>query len=389
MSEPPEGDWSCPHCETNGVPHKEPEEQKRGNMEFCRACNEGGFLLCCDSCPSSFHAYCVDPPLEELPAAEESWNCPRCCVPEPKNKPEKFISWRWKLREYLDPVDEADLIKEDEKSEDITEERNNRLMLRPQRKMEPRKEKEYFIKWKYLSYWHCEWVPEILLEVYYMQALRMYWRRIDPNHPPEVEDVPSEPTEKDPLCLEYRFYRYGIKPEWLQIHRIINHSQYTKNQFDYLIKWRELPYEQSTWESDDCDLGGSQFDEAIQKYWIHRERHAGETIPKHVVKRINNYRSQIHTPPLEEDRKKRKEHKIEKTDVSFNRFLESNVQIFSLARNTMPNLHLLTRLEASCMNINLRGLIGSEIVGTMVWMQSWRTKWVWAKQFSHWSSSTL
>lgn len=30
----------------------------------------------------------------------------------------------------------------------------------------------------------------------------------------------------------------------IEIHRIINHSQFTKNQFDYLIKWRELAYEQ-------------------------------------------------------------------------------------------------------------------------------------------------
>jgi len=29
--------------------------------------------------------------------------------------------------------------------------------------------------------------------------------------------------QTDPHNLEERFYRYGVKPEWLQVHRIINH----------------------------------------------------------------------------------------------------------------------------------------------------------------------
>lgn len=304
LAETPSGEWSCPHCETNGVPQKEPEE-KKGNMEFCRACHEGGSLLCCDSCPSSYHAYCIDPPLSELPASSESWACPRCLAPEPKNRPEKFISWRWKLHTYPEPVAEEDLLKEGETMESVDKERSARLMLSPSRKLEPRKDRELFVKWKYMSYWHCEWVPEYVLEVYYIQSLRMFWRKVDPENPPEVEDIPSEPTDKDPLCLEYRFYRYGIKPEWMQIHRIINHSQYTKNQFDYLVKWRELVYEQATWESDDCEI--PYFDDAIMRYWMHRERMIGESIPKHVAKRINAFRAEKGLLSLEEDRKKKKE----------------------------------------------------------------------------------
>ncbi|CAD5214812.1 unnamed protein product [Bursaphelenchus okinawaensis] len=304
MVEAPNGDWSCPHCETEGVPKKEIEE-KKGNMEYCRACKEGGSILCCDSCPSSYHVYCIDPPLEELPPSEEHWACPRCTAPEPKNRPEKFLFWRWKLHDYPEPVGDEYLLKEGETMENIEEERRKRLMLKPSRKLEPRKDRELFVKWKYMSYWHCEWVPEYVLEVYYVQALRMFWRKVDPENPPEVEDVPSEPTEKDPLCLEYRFYRYGIKPEWMQIHRIINHSMYTKNQYDYLIKWRELVYEQATWESDDFDI--PNFDEAIMKYWMHRERMINEPIPKHVAKRINAYRAEKGLLNLEDERKTRKE----------------------------------------------------------------------------------
>ncbi|KAI6228682.1 hypothetical protein M3Y99_01199800 [Aphelenchoides fujianensis] len=312
-TEVPEGDWSCPHCEANGVAQKEPEEQKRGNMEFCRTCHEGGFLLCCDTCPNSFHAYCLEPRLTELPPPEEPWSCPRCLAPEPKNRPEKFISWRWKFCEYPEPVPEEDHLKEGEDLDTVEPERHARLMLRPSRKLEPRKERELFVKWKYLSYWHCEWVPEFVLEIYYMQSLRMYWRKTDPENPPEVEDVPAEPTEKDPRCMEHRFYRYGIKPEWMQIHRIINHSPYGSRQYDYLIKWRELVYEQATWESDDFDIPG--FEEAIAKYWTHRERMIGEPIPKHVIKRINQYRTERGQPTLEEERKKKREPKTPTVDL--------------------------------------------------------------------------
>lgn len=304
MIEAPQGEWSCPHCETNGVQQKEIEE-KRDNMEFCRACNEGGYLLLCDACPSSYHAYCTDPPLKDLPSDSEHWHCPRCTAPEPKQRPEKFLCWRWKLHEYPDPVAEEDLLKEGETLDQIEKERNERLHLQPLRKLEPRKDRELYVKWKYMSYWHCEWVPEYILEVYFVQSLRMFWRKVDPENPPEIEDVPPEPTDHDPLALEHRFYRFGIKPEWMQIHRIISHSPYSKNQFDYLIKWRELVYEQATWESDEANI--PNLDEHIMKYWMHRERMTNEVIPKVVLKRINAYRTSKGLLNFEDDKKKRKE----------------------------------------------------------------------------------
>ena len=43
---------------------------------------------------------------------------------------------------------------------------------------------------------------------------------------------------------------------------------YEKNQFDYLVKWRELVYDQATWERDDFDI--PLYEDAIFRYWIHR-----------------------------------------------------------------------------------------------------------------------
>lgn len=57
-----------------------------------------------------------------------------------------------------------------------------------------------------MSYWHCEWVPEFVVEIFNPQSLRMFWRKVDPEHPPEIEDLPSKHTENDPLNLESRCY---------------------------------------------------------------------------------------------------------------------------------------------------------------------------------------
>ena len=52
--------------------------------------------------------------------------------------------------------------------------------------MPPRREREFLIKWKYLSYWHCSWMSETFMEVHFMQTMRMYWRKMDTDIPPEV-----------------------------------------------------------------------------------------------------------------------------------------------------------------------------------------------------------
>ena len=54
------------------------EEEDDHHIEFCRVCKDGGELLCCDTCPSSYHIHCLNPPLPEIPNGE--WICPRCKV---------------------------------------------------------------------------------------------------------------------------------------------------------------------------------------------------------------------------------------------------------------------------------------------------------------------
>ena len=81
LEEAPEGKWSCPHCESEGnliEPEPEDTTPKDEHMNFCQVCKDGGDLICCESCPSAYHVYCLNPPLRNVP--DEEWMCPRCSV---------------------------------------------------------------------------------------------------------------------------------------------------------------------------------------------------------------------------------------------------------------------------------------------------------------------
>uniref|UniRef100_A0A7N8Y4N4 Chromodomain helicase DNA binding protein 5 n=1 Tax=Mastacembelus armatus TaxID=205130 RepID=A0A7N8Y4N4_9TELE len=257
LEKAPEGKWSCPHCEKEGIQweakdEEEDEEEAAGeeeddHMEFCRVCKDGGELLCCDTCPSSYHIHCLNPPLPEIPNGE--WLCPRCMCPPLKGKVQKILHWTWG-----EPPLPAELpAGPDGKPNDP--------LTKPPLKGHP--EREFFVKWAGLSYWHCSWVSELQLELYHTVMYRNYQRKNDMDEPPPYdygsgeEELNSEKRKsKDPqyAVMEERFYRYGIKPEWMIIHRILNHSFDKDGDVHYLIKWRDLPYDQCTWEVDDFDI---------------------------------------------------------------------------------------------------------------------------------------
>ncbi|XP_076010849.1 chromodomain-helicase-DNA-binding protein 4 isoform X2 [Genypterus blacodes] len=285
MEKAPEGKWSCPHCEKEGIQWEardelseaegEDEEDRRDegveeeddhHIEYCRVCKDGGELLCCDTCPSSYHIHCLNPPLPEIPNGE--WICPRCkCLPM-KGKVQKVLTWRWGEAPAPTPVPRpADL---------------------PADAPDPpplagRREREFFVKWCNLSYWHCSWVQELQLELNCQVMFRNYQRKTDMDEPPPVDfgvegddGKSTKRKNKDPLLvhMDEEFCRFGVKMEWLLIHRILNHSVDRKNNVHYLIKWRDLQYDQSTWESEDIDI--PEYDPFKQTYWNHRELMVGD-----------------------------------------------------------------------------------------------------------------
>lgn len=136
---------------------------------------------------------------------------------------------------------------------------------------------------------------------------------------------------------------------------------------------------QATWESDESEIPG--LDEAIYKYWTHRERMIGEQIPKHVVKRINSYRAEHNLPILEEEKKKRKEHKASLPDVRALNFLVKR-GVSSQRRNTIISQTMLPRQAASFMNINLKASTGWDTLGHKTLTLYSQTKWAWGRQSS-------
>eukprot|EP00126_Sphaerothecum_destruens_P000478 Sdes_comp10566_c0_seq1m2257 len=55
-------------------PHKEKDHSLSFyNNDNCEACGDTGELLCCDSCPASFHFYCADPPEDPSLITSGQW----------------------------------------------------------------------------------------------------------------------------------------------------------------------------------------------------------------------------------------------------------------------------------------------------------------------------
>lgn len=235
LEEAPEGKWSCPHCENEGPVEQDDDE----HQEFCRVCKDGGELLCCDSCTSAYHTHCLNPPLTDIPDGD--WKCPRCGCPPLVGKVAKILTWKW--------VDDPPKKKENGEDES------------------PTRHREFFVKWHELSYRHCSWITELQLDVYHPLMFRSYSRKWDMEEPPKLEEPIDE---SDSRCtrllkmggnnndeeLEEKFYKYGIKPEWLVVHRVINHRTMRDGRTLYLVKWRELTYDQATWEEETEDIPG-------------------------------------------------------------------------------------------------------------------------------------
>lgn len=295
LEEPPEGKWSCPHCEGEGIQEQEEDD----HMEFCRVCKDGGELLCCDSCPSAYHTFCLNPPIKDIPDGE--WHCPRCSAEPLIGKVGKILTWRWaqpKVEEEKPPEevdakqDKAEVKKDENSTENIpssgdaataatdsaavpTSVPTPAAETAPQpstsKKIQPKPQREFFIKWQDKSYWHCSWISELQLDVFHPAKYQNYYRKMDMDEPPPLDDGSYKEfgdkrlkLEDDPYNLEERFYRYGVRPEWLQIHRVINHRTTRDGRTYYLVKWRDLPYDQASYESEDADI--PDFKKAIDYY---------------------------------------------------------------------------------------------------------------------------
>ncbi|KAG5447792.1 choline dehydrogenase 5 [Clonorchis sinensis] len=359
LEEAPEGSWSCPHCEKEGIsmgsqvegkatgtkmaPDKSAKQvaaaspEKDEHQEFCTECHDGGDLICCENCPVSYHLGCLIPPLTNIP--EGVWLCPRCGCKPLKARVSKILTWRWfeppKESDELDHTHHIHMVTTSEElSTKPTDSVDNKATVPPSENGsvadniesgdvkpyvlfgtsngdEPnpktsntdsaprqavarvssgiqgipsnsaprpgyirRPTREFFVKYVDLSYWHCEWLSELQLDVHHPIMLRNYFKKCDMEEPPLPEDGSTyrgRAREKaaDPHNLEERFYKWGVRPEWLQIQRIIDHRTGRGGREWFLVKWRELSYDECTWEEPDGEV--LDMDRAIQEYRTMRQ----------------------------------------------------------------------------------------------------------------------
>ncbi|CAG9761276.1 unnamed protein product [Ceutorhynchus assimilis] len=232
LDEVPEGKWRCPRCEKADLTDQDDEHE-----EFCKICQDGGELICCSSCPLSYHIHCLDPPLPEIP--EGDWNCRRCACLPLKAKVASILTWKWIESKATNG------------KEEITQHRR----------------REFFVKWKELSYWHCDWITQTQLEIFHPLILQCYIRKYDMEEPRKLEELIDESDARYTRLirmggrvnnheLEEKFYKYGVKPEWLIAHRILNHRTKEDGTALFLVKWRELSYDQATWEEESDVIPG-------------------------------------------------------------------------------------------------------------------------------------
>ncbi|KAF1745143.1 hypothetical protein MXB_3714, partial [Myxobolus squamalis] len=149
--------------------------------------------------------------------------------------------------------------------------------------------KKFLVKYMDYSYWEVSWIDEFQIKAHSFPMYVAFSRKFDMTIPMYLDDGDTLPDRSDPIIdlenisetdLYKTFYIYGIKPEWLQIHRIIS-VQKTVDGVNYLVKWRDLPHLNSTWESRHTKF--------IRKIC---------NIKKHIIDFNNNIREAMERPQM-------------------------------------------------------------------------------------------
>ncbi|XP_048331491.2 CHD3-type chromatin-remodeling factor PICKLE isoform X2 [Ziziphus jujuba] len=186
----------------------------------CQACGESGNLLCCETCTYAYHPKCLLPPLKApLPS---NWRCPECV--SPLNDIDKILDCE--MRPTV--ADDSDASKLGTKQIFV---------------------KQYLVKWKGLSYLHCTWVPEKEFHKAFKTHPRLK-TKVNNFH----RQMGSSNNSEDDFV--------AIRPEWTTVDRIIA-CRGDDDEKEYLVKWKELPYDDCYWEFE-SDI--SAFQPEIDKF---------------------------------------------------------------------------------------------------------------------------
>lgn len=254
------GQWLCPECSAL---------KAFKNRLMCARCRGSDNLIKCQTCPLAFHSSCMILPLVENTVIDY-WQCHICkCLPL-KNNASKILSWRWK--------DSSQTCR------------------------------KFFVKYLSKSYYECSWVDELQLEVYSKMLYIFYARKNNMNDPPIFEyelDIQDDrykrllkmgsPIGEERVEFENKFYKYGIEPEWLIVHRVIA-DQIIDGSKKYLVKWRELGYSFCTWENDNSE-NILEFQKHVKFYEKMKQFHLNNGLPNRNLSCDNRAENVFFVPP--------------------------------------------------------------------------------------------
>ncbi|XP_038711495.1 CHD3-type chromatin-remodeling factor PICKLE-like isoform X2 [Tripterygium wilfordii] len=186
----------------------------------CQACGEGGDLLHCETCNYIYHSKCLTSPLRAPHLV--GWRCPECV--SPLNEIDKILDCE--MRPTV--ADDSDASKLGSKQIFV---------------------KQYLVKWKGLSYLHCTWVPE-------KEFVKAF--KANPRLKTKVNNFHRQMASNNNNEDDY----VAIRPEWTTVDRIIAFRG-TDDEKEYLVKYKELFYDECYWEFE-SDV--SEFKSEIERF---------------------------------------------------------------------------------------------------------------------------
>lgn len=196
----------------------------------CRTCatneNEDTMILC-DHCDATFHLYCLDPPLTEVP--EGSWYCPRCMA--------WFDSHPIAKRLTATAEDEA---------REATTKATTRVVVKVRKR-------KYLVKWRGQSHVNCTW--ELREDINDDEKINEFHALNDspPDEPPLTQaELDAElRKERAKAVLPARIPGTHYNP----LYELDSHI-YAQIRAFHFIKWDKIPTEALALECGPC---ASQF----------------------------------------------------------------------------------------------------------------------------------
>lgn len=161
------------------------------------------------------------------------------------------------------------------------------------------RQREYLVKFRQRSWWSVVWLSEEVLNGNraYFPMKSSFLRKNDIDTEPQRLQIDSNDVNYNRIVrmapgvnmmtkiLQNSFYQFGVRPEWLIVHRVINHHE-TNAGTEYFVKWRDLDYTNCTWERENKQI--PNLEAAIDYYKSHRAislslMETGNQIPKFYV----------------------------------------------------------------------------------------------------------